>query len=31
MTDWTAVAAQLAEEFAPRAAEIDRDGRFRVG
>lgn len=30
MTDWTAVAAQLAEEFAPRAAEIDREGRFPV-
>ncbi|MFV0534757.1 MAG: acyl-CoA dehydrogenase family protein [Cumulibacter sp.] len=28
MTDWTAVAADLAEEFATRAAEIDREGRF---
>jgi alkylation response protein AidB-like acyl-CoA dehydrogenase len=28
MTDWTAVAEQLAAEFAPRAAEIDREARF---
>jgi alkylation response protein AidB-like acyl-CoA dehydrogenase len=28
MTDWTAVATDLAAEFAPRAAEIDREGRF---
>lgn len=30
MTDWTAVATELAEEFAPRAAAVDREGRFPV-
>jgi len=30
MTDWTAVATDLAEEFASRAAEIDREARFPV-
>ncbi len=30
MTDWTAVATGLAAEFAPRAAEIDREARFPV-
>lgn len=28
MADWIKVAQQLAEEFAERAGEIDRDGRF---
>jgi alkylation response protein AidB-like acyl-CoA dehydrogenase len=28
VTDWIAVAEQLAAEFAPRAAEIDREARF---
>lgn len=28
MTDWIAVATDLAEEFAQRAAEIDREARF---
>jgi alkylation response protein AidB-like acyl-CoA dehydrogenase len=28
MTDWTAVATDLAAEFAPRAGEIDREARF---
>jgi alkylation response protein AidB-like acyl-CoA dehydrogenase len=30
MTDWIQVAGELAREFAPRAAEIDRDARFPV-
>ncbi|WP_214404280.1 acyl-CoA dehydrogenase family protein [Pseudonocardia lacus] len=28
MTEWIKVATQLAEEFAPRAAEVDREARF---
>jgi alkylation response protein AidB-like acyl-CoA dehydrogenase len=30
VTDWIAVAGELAQEFAGRAAEIDRDARFPV-
>lgn len=30
MTDWAAVATDLAEEFASRAAQIDREARFPV-
>ena len=27
-TDWIALATDLAEEFAKRAADVDREGRF---
>ncbi|GAA4873238.1 acyl-CoA dehydrogenase family protein [Saccharopolyspora cebuensis] len=30
MADWTEIATRLAEEFAERAAEVDRSGRFPV-